>query len=276
MPELPEIETISNGLNRLLPGKVIRDISWDWARSFPNSPEELASVLHRAIKGVRRRGKAILISLEGEHTLLIHLKMTGQLVYGAPEADCAFPDKTTRVILSFTDGSALYFNDLRKFGRIWIMTAQSLEENAFLNTMGPEPLSREFSAKLFQERMSRRSNTFVKAALLDQTVVAGIGNIYCDEALFLAGIMPDRRVGSLSSEEYTRLHRAIRRVLKTAVEMGGSTRRNYLNATGQRGHYLEQAFVYGRTGEPCRKCGQPIQKTRVAGRGSHFCKYCQK
>ena len=276
MPELPEIETIVNGLDQLIPGRILEEVTWDWERSFPNSQEALDSVIGNTITVVRRRGKAVLIELSSRKTIMVHLKMTGQLVFQGSGAVSPFPDRSTRVIFHFSDGSRLYFNDIRKFGRVWILTPKELKENKFLNSLGPEPLSRGFTAKVFQERMLQREGTFVKAALLDQTVVAGIGNIYCDEALFLSGIMPDPRVRTLTNEEFTRLHRAIRKVLRLAIELGGSTRTNYLNATGGIGFYLDHALVYNRQGQPCKKCGRPILKIRVAGRGTHVCPYCQK
>ncbi len=276
MPELPEIQTIVNGLNRLITGRKILEITWNWAKSFPNSPEAVEATLGAAIVGARRRGKAVLIDLDNQTTLLVHLKMTGQLIVQEAGQTGPFPDKSTRVQFDFTDGSTLYFNDFRKFGWVRIMTPAELDQNAFLSKLGPEPLGRNFTRKVFQERMSRRKNTFVKAALLDQTVLAGIGNIYCDEALFLAGIMPDRRVHSLTDADYAKLHRSLRKVLNTSIDLGGSTRKNYLNAEGTKGHYLDQAWIYGRQGEPCRKCGTTIKKIRVAGRGTHFCMNCQK
>ncbi len=276
MPELPEIETIVSGLNHLIRGERITDISYDWAKSFPNRPETLQETLGRSIVSVKRRGKAILIALDNRNTILIHLKMTGQLVVQDEEHPGPFPDKSTRVTLELTGGKILYFNDLRKFGWVRILTPEELEGNSFLNKLGPEPLSKAFTLAQFSERMSRHRETSVKAALLDQTVLAGIGNIYCDEALFLAGIMPDRKVKTLAESDFRKLLRSIRKVLKRSVELGGSTRRNYLNAEGLRGHYLDEAYVYGRTGEPCRVCGQPIRKIRVAGRGTHFCSHCQK
>ena len=276
MPELPEIETIVSGLNRLVIGKKISEITWDWAKSFPNSPTTLEETIGCSIVKARRRGKAILIDLNNTTTILIHLKMTGQLVVQPADQTGPFPDKSTRVTFDFTDGSTLYFNDFRKFGWVRILSAEALANNSFLQKLGPEPLSKTFTLALFTQCMSRRKDTSVKAALLDQTVVAGIGNIYCDEALFLAGIMPDRKVRTLTDEDYRKLHRSIRKVLKRSVELGGSTRRNYLNAEGIRGHYLDEAYVYGRTGQPCIKCGQPIIKIRVAGRGTHFCRHCQK
>ena len=276
MPELPEIQTILTGLNRLVIGKAIEAITWNWAKSFPNPPDRVEAIRGARITGARRQGKGILIDLDRPWTLLVHLKMTGQLVVQAADQPSPFPDRSTRVEIRFTDGSTLFFNDLRKFGWVRILTPDELAEDPFLNRLGPEPLSRAFTAELFRQRMARRGNTFVKAALLDQSVLAGLGNIYCDEALFLAGILPDRRVRSLTEAEYRRLHRAIRRVLRTSIELGGSTRRNYLNAEGIRGHYLDQAWVYGRQGEPCLRCGSPIEKIRLAGRGTHFCRQCQE
>lgn len=276
MPELPEVQTIVSGLNRLVLHKQITDITWDWANSFPNSPQCVAQTIGTTILRASRRGKAILIDLSSGSTLLIHLKMTGQLVYQPEGNSGPFPDKSTRVRFDFSDGSALFFNDLRKFGWVRILSPPELAGDRFLCSLGPEPLTDGFTSALLKERVGRHKDTSVKAALLSQTVLAGLGNIYCDEALFLAGILPDRRVKTLAEEEYRRLHRAIRKVLRLSIELGGSTRRDYLNAEGIRGHYLDQALVYGRQGEPCRRCGNTIQKTRVAGRGTHFCTSCQK
>lgn len=276
MPELPEIQTIVNGLNRLVIDKIIEEITWDWAKSFPNSPDAVEAVQGARITGARRQGKGILIELDRDLTLLAHMKMTGQLVYQAPDQDGPFPDKSTRVQFHFTDGSTLFFNDFRKFGWIRILAPSELAADRFLSGLGPDPLSRKFTADVLRQRLSRRKDTFVKAALLDQSVLAGLGNIYCDEALFLAGILPDRRVRTLTEADFRRLHRAIRKVLRTSIDLGGSTRRNYLNAEGTRGHYLDQAWVYGRNGEACRRCGGPIEKIRVAGRGTHFCRQCQE
>lgn len=276
MPELPEIETIVSGLNRLIKGNIINEITWDWPKAFPNSPALVEETIGSSVVKARRRGKAILIELSNTKTMLIHLKMTGQLVVQDLGQPGPFPDKTTRVIIEFTDGSTLYFNDLRKFGWVRILSPQELEANPFLEQLGPDPLSKTLTTALFTGRMSRRANTSVKAALLDQSVLSGLGNIYCDEALFLAGIMPDRKVSTLTDPDYRKLLRSIRKVLNRSLELGGSTRRNYLNAEGTRGHYLDEAYVYGRTGEPCRKCGLPIIKIRTAGRGTHFCGHCQK
>ncbi|UUM11153.1 DNA-formamidopyrimidine glycosylase [Clostridiaceae bacterium HFYG-1003] len=275
MPELPEIQTIVTGLNRLILHKTIQSFDWNWAKSFPNSEAAVHSALNRSVTGVRRRGKAVLLDLDNGRTLLVHLKMTGQLVVQPPDEESPFPDRSTRVVIRFTDGTTLYFNDQRKFGWVKILTKEELAVQPFLASLGPEPLSRRFTGDHFRERLLRHRETTVKAALLNQTVLAGIGNIYCDEALFLAGILPDRKVKSLSDQEIRRLHRSLRKVLRISIELGGSTRRNYLSAEGVRGHYLDQAYVYGRDGEPCRTCGTPIRKTRVAGRGTHFCPHCQ-
>ncbi len=276
MPELPEVQTIVTGLNRLIQTKKIAAISWNWAKSFPNPASGVDETIGASIVASARRGKAILIHLDQGSTLLIHLKMTGQLVFQPAGQDGPFPNQSTRVRFDFSDGSSLFFNDFRKFGWIKILPRAELEQDAFLSKLGPDPLKQDFTAARLKDRLGRRKGTIIKAALLDQTVLAGIGNIYCDEALFLAGIMPDRRVHSLTEAEIRKLHRSIRKVLRQSIELGGSTVRNYLDAEGIRGHYLDQALVYGRNGEPCPICGSLIQKMKVAGRGTHVCTGCQK
>lgn len=272
MPELPEIETIVLALKDLIVGRRIQEVTWDWPKSFPGLEPARQALLGQVITGVERRAKMIFIHLSSGDLLHIHLKMTGQLVYQPATRE---PLKSTRVIFQLDDGMALFFNDTRKFGWINLINKEDLNQLTSIRRLGPEPLKVGFTAKILEKQLSRRPNTSIKAALLDQSVVAGLGNIYCDEALFLAGILPDRHVNSLSQAEVKSLHRSIRRVLKDSISLGGSTRRDYRNAKGEIGHYLDHAWVYNRQGQACRKCGQTIQKIRVAQRGTHFCPHCQ-
>lgn len=281
MPELPEVETITLGLDYYLNNKTIASVSADVPKIFPNSPSLVDGfMLGHTIQAVHRRGKAILISLSSGYHLVVHLKMTGQLIYldqtTRPLIDQALPNRFTHVIIGFADGSQLFYNDQRKFGWLKLMSASELSGLPFLNKMGPEPLSRHFTRVYFKQALSGRKSSSIKAALLDQTVVAGIGNIYADESLFVAGIDPRRPAVSLTDQERNRLHRAIRQVLNTAIAVGGSSRYSYINAIGQKGGYLNQAYVYARQEQPCQKCGRPIEKIRVAGRGTHYCRHCQK
>ncbi len=287
MPELPEVETIRIGLAKLLPGKVVKDVWHDWPKSFPNAPADTARFLVGAkIKQVRRRAKVLIIELSSEYSLVIHLKMTGQLVFigkerfgaGHPTGDLVgeLPAKATRVVLDFTDGSKLFFNDQRKFGWMRLLPSVEVPEIDFFKTVGPEPLEDDFTVNLFVDRLKKRPGSNIKAVLLDQTVIAGIGNIYADESLWAAKIHPATLVNSVSRSKLVLLHDALIKILKLSIAKGGSTDRNYVDAKGKKGSYLTFAQVFRREGQPCPRCGTTIEKTRVAGRGTHICPRCQK
>ncbi|MBU0934880.1 MAG: bifunctional DNA-formamidopyrimidine glycosylase/DNA-(apurinic or apyrimidinic site) lyase [Spirochaetes bacterium] len=285
MPELPEVETVRRGLQELLVGRRISSIDCNWSKSFAAAGNQ--SLIGAAFREIRRRGKLLMLELDNEHTLLIHLKMTGQLVFvadnglrfgaGHPSDSLVdqLPDASTRVIF-FLDDARLFFNDQRKFGRIQLVANQEVPADSFLQRLGPEPLGPDFSKAGFGKALQRRSGTSIKAALLDQSVVAGIGNIYADEALWKARIHPDRRAGSLSPAELGRLFKAIPEVLQLSIDHGGSSDRNYVNAEGKRGAYLDFAAVFRRQGQSCPRCQSIIVKTRVAGRGTHLCPNCQR
>ncbi|HKR82270.1 MAG TPA: bifunctional DNA-formamidopyrimidine glycosylase/DNA-(apurinic or apyrimidinic site) lyase [Candidatus Saccharimonadales bacterium] len=288
MPELPEVETVRIGLSAFLPGKTVARSWSDAPKSFPNSPSDVRVFLHGAkIVAVMRRAKVLIIELSSKYSLVIHLKMTGQLVYrgeherfgaGHPNDSLVgeLPDKTTHVILEFTDGSKLFFNDQRKFGWMRLMPTAEVPHLDFFQKVGPEPLAADFTAPKFVERLRRRNKSKIKAVLLDQTVVAGIGNIYADESLWGAKIHPNTIVGELSDAKLKKLYTALLAVLKLSIERGGSTDRNYVNAEGKRGSYLSFANVFRREGKPCPRCGTAIIKIRAAGRGTHLCPHCQK
>jgi len=288
MPELPEVETIRAGLAKLLPGKVIKDVWYDWDKSFPNAPSDVARFLVGArVDKIRRRAKVLIVELSGGWALIIHLKMTGQLVFvgkgqrfgaGHPSKDMVaeLPAKSTRVVLEFTDGSKLFFNDQRKFGWMRLLPAIEIPEIDFFKKVGPEPLDDDFTVGIFVERLMRRPNSNIKAVLLDQTVVAGIGNIYADESLWAAKIHPATLTGQVPKDKLVLLYNAIREVLALSIAKGGSTDRNYVDAQGQKGSYLSFANVFRKEGQPCPRCGTPIEKIRVAGRGTHICPHDQK
>ncbi len=288
MPELPEVETIIRGLSQFVTGKTIATVTHDWAKSFPNAQADVGTFLVGAnITGLRRRAKILLIDLSSEHTLVIHLKMTGQMVYrgsgetfgaGHPNDSLVgkLPDKSTHVTFSFTDASKLFFNDQRKFGWVKLYPTIEVPNIDFFKRVGPEPLAADFTKKAFRERLARRPNTNIKAALLDQTVLAGIGNIYADESLWGAKIHPSQLVKNLSKARTDKLFTELQFVLNLAIEKGGSTDRNYVNAEGKKGSYLSFARVFRRENLPCPRCGTTIIKTRVAGRGTHTCPKCQK
>lgn len=287
MPELPEVETVKRGLAKLLPGLVVADVWHDWPKSFPNAPADVARFLVRAeVQTVRRRAKVLIIELSSDYSLVIHLKMTGQLVYvgkqrfgaGHPNESLVskLPDKSTRVMIDFTDGSKMFFNDQRKFGWMRLLPTLEVPEIDFMKKVGPEPLEDDFTVDRFIERLLTRKNSSIKAVLLDQTVLAGVGNIYADESLWAAKIHPDSRVASIPKTKLIALHAALIAILNLAIEKGGSTDRNYVNAEGKKGSYIEFAQVFRRNGQPCPRCGTEIIKIRSAGRGTHICPNCQK
>ena len=288
MPELPEVETVKRGLLKLVVGKKIKIVSSDTPRSFPNAEADVkAFLVNSSITDVRRRAKVLLIDLSTNYTLVIHLKMTGQLVFvdnserfaaGHPSDSLIgkLPDKSTRVVIEFNDGSHLYFNDQRKFGWVRLMPTLEVPNIDFMKKVGPEPLEIEFTATQFTERFARRSKTTIKAAILDQTVIAGVGNIYADESLWGAKIHPSRQVGSITKPEFKKLYEEVRAVMNLSIEKGGSTNRNYVNAEGKKGSYMDFARVFRREGLACPRCGTEIIKIRVAGRGTHVCPNCQK
>jgi len=286
MPELPEVETVRRGLHELIIGKSITEELHDTEKGFPNSPQDVAQFLIGAsVIDVRRRAKVLMIDLSTGYSLLIHLKMTGQLVYvgdtrfgaGHPNDSLinALPDKSTRVTLSFADGSKLFFNDQRKFGWMRLMPTLEIPNIDFMQKVGPEPLAKDFTAQEFMQRFARRAKTSIKAAILDQSVVAGVGNIYADESLWGAKIHPQRLVGSVTEQEFTALHTELRAVMNLAVEKGGSSNSTYVNAEGKKGSYMDFARVFRREGLACPRCGTTIEKLRVAGRGTHICPLCQ-
>jgi formamidopyrimidine-DNA glycosylase len=287
MPELPEVETVRRGLHGLIIGTRIKKVTHDTPKSFPNATSDVKQFLIGAsITDVRRRAKVLLVDLSTDYSLVIHLKMTGQMVFASDAARFGaghpndslinnLPDKSTRVTFEFADGSHLYFNDQRKFGWVRLMPTLEIPNIDFMKKVGPEPLEADFTAAQFSQRFIRRARTNIKAALLDQSVVAGVGNIYADESLWGAKIHPQSLVSTITKQEFARLYKELRAVMNLAIEKGGSSDRNYINAEGKKGSYLSFASVFRREGLACPRCGTTIEKLRVAGRGTHICPYCQ-
>jgi formamidopyrimidine-DNA glycosylase len=287
MPELPEVETVRRGLSELIVGKVVKGENHDTEKGFPNAPNDVSRFLIGArITEVRRRAKVLMIDLSSEYSLIVHLKMTGQLVFvgetrfgaGHPNDSLVneLPDKSTRVELTFTDDTKLFFNDQRKFGWVRLLPTIEIPNIDFMQKVGPEPLSEDFTAKEFMQRFARRGRTNIKAALLDQSVVAGVGNIYADESLWGAKIHPTRLVSTITEQEFETLFHEMRAVMNLAVEKGGSSNHTYVNAEGKKGSYMDFARVFRREGLACPRCGTTIEKLRVAGRGTHICPFCQQ
>ena len=281
MPELPEVETVRSVLQEILPGlRITSVVSMRPKMLRGQDPDNFARGLEgRTVEGVERRGKFLLIRLD-LRTLLIHLGMTGQIFACSEEGSACLPstrqdlpDKHTHLRMELTDGKKLYFRDVRMFGRYSLIDAEG--EKGLFRRMGPEPLERGFTARMFFER-SRGRRTSIKALLLDQHFVAGVGNIYADESLFRAGIHPKICAGDLTLEQSRKLHRAIRKVLREAIFSGGTTLSDYLDPRDRKGTFQWKLRVYGREGEPCSRCQTPIQKTVIAQRGTHLCPRCQQ
>lgn len=341
MPELPEVETVRIGLSELLPGRAITHVEHDWPKSFPNAEADVQEFLIGAkILYVKRRAKVLIIELNTKYSLIVHLKMTGQLVFRSDDDKTRFgaghpnnsliselPDKSTRVVLYLEDeiasasessarkqrsaeqpvqgvqsvstgaadtavdqerwrsfgprpkagqsGAKLFFNDQRKFGWMRLVPTTEIPNIDFFKKIGPEPLSSEFTSDKFASRLNLRPNSGIKAVLLDQTIIAGVGNIYADESLFAAKIHPETKVQDISMANLTKLFDELIAVLKLSIEKGGSSDRNYVDARGRRGSYLSFAQVFRKDGQPCPRCGTIIVKIRVAGRGTHICPVCQ-
>jgi formamidopyrimidine-DNA glycosylase len=286
MPELPEVETVKRGLSRLIEGLVITEVTHDNPKSFPNAPVDVEKFLLGAeVVEVTRRAKVLLIELSTKYSLVIHLKMTGQMVYrgdktfgaGHPNDSLVgeLPDKSTRVTFTFNNGAHLYFNDQRKFGWVRLVPTAEIPMIDFFKKVGPEPLSDDFTWRIMFQRLQRRKNTNIKAALLDQSVIAGVGNIYADESLWGAKIHPSTLVKNIPEDSIKALYKALRAVLQLSIDKGGSTDQHYVDAEGKRGKYLTFANVFRREGQPCPRCGAIIEKMRVAGRGTHVCPHEQ-
>jgi formamidopyrimidine-DNA glycosylase len=276
VPELPEVETVCRGLNQSTLGQVCQggEVLLKRSIAHPDSIEEFWNGLKdSALEKWQRRGKYLLAELSSGGWLGVHLRMSGQLLW-VKQSDPL--TKHTRVRFFFPEEQELRFIDLRTFGRVWWVPPQVEPKTIItgLNKLGVEPFSSQFTPNHLQNKLQNR-RCAIKTALLDQTVVAGIGNIYADEALFLAKIAPLRVANTLTFSEVERVHEAILSVLETGIEQGGTTFNSFLNLLGVNGNYMGKAWVYGREGEACRQCGTLIQRCKINGRSSHFCQRCQ-
>lgn len=283
MPELPEVETIRRGLDKFIKRAKIKRVEVLCEKSFIG-PKNL--VENQEILNLRRKGKALLIDLKNGITMMIHLRMTGQLIFrgeksddfaGGHPTDSFFeklPNKQTRVIFELENGK-LFFNDQRKFGFVKLIETAEVENDKFIKSLAKEPW--DLTEKEFKENLMHHKSAPIKATILDQKVIAGVGNIYADEALFYAKIHPKRETGSLSDKEVKNLLEGARKTMQASIDSGGSTMKTYVKADGTKGDYLRLfAKVFRREGEPCENCGHEITKIRVAGRGTHICPHCQK
>jgi formamidopyrimidine-DNA glycosylase len=271
MPELPEVETVARELRPLLSGREFDSARVLWPRTIaaPDPDGFVHRVAGQRIVDISRKGKYILVALASGDTLIVHLRMTGRLTV-VPSDSADLEDTHVRAILHLVGGDALVFNDARKFGRIWLVP----DATSVVGKLGPEPLGRDFTPEILASRLRKR-RTSIKALLLDQTVIAGVGNIYADEALYLARLHPLRTGADLDDEEIARLHAAIQRVLTDAIGERGTTLRDYRPPYGMEGAYQNHLRVYQQTDRPCPRCGAPIRRIRVTQRSTHFCPRCQ-
>lgn len=274
MPELPEVETIRRQLESLLTGKTIHGVSIpDPSVTAPLPPRAFGRRLRgKKIKALSRRGKYLRLELDGGGMLVIHLRMTGVLTF-ARKYDKISERRHLRLVIDFGGGGALIFRDQRRFGTAAILEPEEIKP--FFDRLGLEPLERSFSPDILAKLLASRKRP-LKSFLIDQSMIAGIGNIYADEALFRARIHPLRPAGSLSTAEVRRLNRAIKATLAEAISLAGSSIDTYRDARGRRGRFQEVFRIHRRAGEPCPGCGGTVRKIKVGGRGTYFCPACQK
>lgn len=288
MPELPEVETIAGDLNKKIKGKKFKSVEVKIAKLIKLPVNQFKrEIVGKGVKQVSRRAKLLLVELDSDKILLIHLKLTGQLIYRDVGGKLTFgeqpiagglqelPNKFTHIIFEFIDDSQLYFNDLRKFG--WMnIASQPQIESLLAAEFGVEPLSQKFTLDAFKQILTQKGSQKIKKVLTDQKNIAGIGNIYADESCFYAGVKPARLVRSLKTAEVKKLRQGIKKILTTAIVHRGTSAETYVDAFGRQGGYLPYLKVYGRAGEKCKRCGAVIKKIKLNGRGTHFCPECQR
>lgn len=272
MPELPEVETIKRQLSRKIKGKKIKAVEIRLPKLVRTDLKEFKKKIKGAkIKEVKRRAKLVMLELDNGYSLVIHLKLTGQLIYQKPKT------KHTHLIYTFTDGSKLNHNDMRQFGYVKLIKTDKIEELMVKQEKyGPEPLQKSFTLKLFQELLKKKPKAKIKPLLMDQTFVAGLGNIYSDEVLFFAQVRPDRIVKTLKEKEIRKIYQGIKKILKAAISRHGTSSDTYLDTAGQKGKYLPLLKIYQRTDQPCFGCQTKIKRIKMGGRSAHFCPQCQK
>ena len=312
MPELPEVETLRRDLERVVIGKTISRAEFLWRKSLRGitSKKFNTQIKNKRITAIERRAKILSFELENGLKIAVHLKMTGQLIF-TPRGVTFKPAKVTprgertggiprglalagfkasphgivsdsppvhfrhlRVIFHFTDGAKLYFNDLRKFG--WLKLISNADWQGFTAHLGPEPLEKDFTLNYFHKILTKYPSRKIKQLLLDQTLISGIGNIYADESLFASKILPSRLVNKINDKEKVFLYQNIKKILKSAITKGGTSISDYRRADGKAGGFAPYLKVYQRAGEKCLKCATLITKVKQNGRGTHYCATCQK
>jgi formamidopyrimidine-DNA glycosylase len=304
MPELPEVETTTRGLRKTIKGLAIKDIWTDLNTKDRRQKGNVANikyfivfkkeVLGQKVLSIERRAKNILINISGDKTILVHLKMTGHLLYGkykfkkinqqkkwVPAEKGPLNDPFNRfvhVVFTFSNGKHLAFSDARKFGKITLLPTKTAHDTKHLNNVGPEPLEKSFDLKRLKERLNKKPNGKIKTVLMDQSIIAGIGNIYSDEILWRANVSPERKVSKINEEEIKLIFKAIKETLAKGIDFGGDSMSDYRNIYGLPGKFQLHHEAYRRTGEKCRKknCKGIIQRKVIAGRSAHFCSVHQR
>ena len=279
MPELPEVQTTVNGLNQFVKGLTIKNVWTDYYSEFhlgrPNIKNReyfkkfRTAVIGAKILGAHRRAKNILIRLSNGKTILIHMKLTGYLFY----SDCQQKNKFVHVIFSLSDGKCLALSDLRKFAKVILIDTNKIETDSDLKNLGPEPLEKNFTCQKFQEQLLKKPNAKIKQVLMDQTIVAGIGNIYSDEILWATGIHPLQKVASITPAKIKKMYSVMRKILRYSLSIGGDSESDYRNILDQRGNFQNKTRAYGHEGESCSKpkCRGIIKRIKIASRSAHFC-----
>ncbi len=272
MPELPEVETIKRQLNLLVAGKKIKKVEVLLSKIVKMPLTEFKKAVRGAkIKEFNRRAKIIIVKLDNGWSLLVHLKMSGQLIFDGPK------NKYTHVIFYFSNGHHLAFNDLRQFGYIKLIKTEGLQDFLQKEKFGPEPFEKRFTLPLFVTLLDRRPNARIKQFLMNQKNIAGIGNIYSDEILFASRVHPLRKIKDLKPTEVKNIYQNIKKILAQAVKSKGTSADLYLDAFGREGDFFKHLKVYGRESEKClNKCGSVIKRLKINGRSAHFCPNCQK
>ena len=281
MPELPEVETTTRGLRKTILNLTIKDVWTDLATKDKRQHDAVANpkyfvsfkkeVVNKKIKSVERQAKNILINLSDNKTILIHMKMTGHLLYNNR-------DKYVHVLFTLSNGKYLAFSDIRKFGKITLLNTKTAYDSRHLKDIGPEPLDKNFTLKDFIARLNRKPNGKIKTVLMDQSVIAGIGNIYSDEILWKAGIHPERKVSKIKEQEFKEVFKAMQKILIKSIKLGGDSMSDYINLSGGKGKFQLYHEAYKRKGKKCRKkgCKGIIKRKMITGRSAHFCLIHQK
>ena len=273
MPEMPEVETVRRSLEAILPGKTILRTEVRLPRIIKSSDAETfcRDTAMRRIETIKRCGKALIIIMSENLALAVHLRMTGRL-YLRDEA--GEKENFIRIIFFLDSGEELVYEDIRTFGTLHLVEAEAVKELPYFKKLGPEPLSDGFTLEYLRKAMAKNKSR-IKGFLLDQRKIAGLGNIYVDEALFASGIHPCSRTGDLSAAEQKRIFKAVNEIIAAAIENRGTSFRDYVDGEGKKGNNQNYLKVYGRAAKACFVCGNAIERSVVAGRGTHFCAYCQ-